>query len=103
MNEVKLQSRVDDDGIKVTVVTKDSRIILDHLYAELTDRLLRGTKPDPWKAIETLQKRYPKRLQSVINKLVDNYSEAGLREFEASMVNGFKKCGNWTGQKQDRG
>lgn len=102
MREVNLACRIDNDGIKVTVTTKDSRIILDHLYAKLTDRLLRGTKPDPMNAIETLQKRFPKKLQRTINKLVDNYTEAGLKEFEVSMIAGFKKCGNWDEQKRPR-
>ena len=97
MTEYKLSTRTDEDGIKVTMTTKDSRILLDHLYAELTDGLLRGTKPDPWKAIETLQKRYPKKLQKTINRLVDNYTKEGLMELEDSLIAGFKKCGNWKG------
>lgn len=95
--EYKLSTRTDDDGIKVTTVTKDSRVLLDHLYAKLTDRLLRGTRPDPWTAIETLQKKFPKRLQAVISELIDNYTQKGLQKFEASMINGFKKIGMWQG------
>lgn len=95
MTEYLIGQGVDDDGIKVTVVTKDSRILLDHLYAKLTKRLLRGTKPDPWTAIEILQRKYPQRLQAVIGELVGNYTKEGLRSFETSMIRGFKKIGKW--------
>lgn len=95
MREYLISQKVDDDGIKVTMTTKDDRVLLDHLYAKLTDRLLRGTKPDPWSAIETLQERYPKRLASVIGCLVNNYSVEGIKDFEKSMIGGFKKCNKW--------
>jgi hypothetical protein len=90
--EYKLDSYRDEDGIKVTMVTKDR---LTYLYYQMTERLIEGTRPDPFGAIQALQKKHPKRLQVITDNLREDYSNKGLREFEASIVAGFRKIGKW--------
>ena len=94
MTEYKLRTWRGKDRIKVTIVTQDNRIYLSHLYPMLTDKLLRGSRPDPHAAIRTLLRKYPRKLLVVTDKLVEGGSK---KEFEASMKAGFQKAGAWQG------
>jgi hypothetical protein len=91
----ELESRFDDDGIKVTMMTRDRRRYLSYLFKQAEGRLMAGIRPDADKAISFMKEKYPKKLKAVIDALDKNFTESGLLEFERAMTKGFKKLGVW--------
>jgi len=67
---------------------------MDALYWEAADRLMAGMKPD---AGAILKRTYPKMLDKVIADLDKNYTPQGIKAFEVSLRNGFKKIEKWHG------
>ena len=98
MNEYELGSHKDKDGVRITMVTKSEKLYLSYLYKQVVGRLMTGIRPEADKAIELMKQKYPKRLKSVMDELFNNYSVEGLKNFERSMVSGFKKLGVWNGR-----
>lgn len=93
----ELESRFDEDGIKVTNVTRDEKRYLSYLYKQIVDGLMDGIRPEADKAIVFMNEKYPRRVKAMTDRLEKDYSESGLREFERSMLATFKNLGVWNG------
>ena len=93
-----VRSEMGEDGIKVTQVVKVPDF--DLLYGQATDRLIKGMLPG---ATDALKEKYPKALASTIQKLKDNPTAGGVRDFEDSMRRGFIKLGMYRGERIKRG
>lgn len=89
----KVRSETGEDGIKVTQVVKCPDF--DMLYHEATSRLVDGMLPD---ASDRLKEKYPKALASTIQKLLDNPTAQGVKDFEGAIRRGFQKIGYWKGR-----
>ena len=96
-NKYLIDEYVDGDGVKVTHFSSSKESYISCLFTRLSERLIEGTKPDPYGAIQELQGKFPKKLEAVIQNLLNNQTEEGMMIFENSMISGFKKIGRWSG------